>query len=109
MKETLNYAERLEYWYNEVWYKYGYLGLRFQDEPMAVGEVIDHNSHVWDDNNDTGAELPGLCVLSKGAVDHASYYDWMKHCAIVGYDDMEYGEDYGEHIARDPIVLEVLK
>lgn len=107
MKETPNYAERLKYWYDET--LYGYVGLRFQDEPFAVGEAIDHNSHVWDDDNDTGEELPGLCVLREDAVDHVGCYDWMKHCAIVGYDYMEYGQDYGEHIANNPVVLEVLK
>ena len=99
--------EKLNYWYDET--LYGYVGLRFQEEPMTAGEVIDHNSHVWDDNEDTEVELPGLCVLCKDAVDYVSRYDWMKHCAIVGYDDMEYGQDFGEHIARTPVVLEVLK
>lgn len=107
MKEIPYYTERLNYWYDET--LYGYVGLRFQDEPMAVGEVIDHISHVLDDYDDTGVELPGLCVLSKDAADHASGYDWMKHCAIVGYDNLEYGQDYGEHIAQNPVVLEVLK
>lgn len=101
-------VEKLNYWYNEDM-SHQYVGLRFQDEPMFAGEVIDHNSHVWDDNDDTGMELPGLCVLSQDAADHAYLYDWMKHWAVVGYDDIEYGQDYGEHIAKNPVVLEVLK
>jgi hypothetical protein len=109
MLKPYEYAEKLEYWYYET--PYQYTGLRFQDEPMTVGEVIDHKSHVWnwDTDEDTGIELPGLCVLSRTAVEQIRYYGWMKHCAIVGYDDMEYDQEYGDHIAKNPVVLEVLK
>lgn len=109
MTEIPRFYEKMNKWNDCL--DYMYVGLRFQDEPMKVGEVIDHKSHVWDldTEEDTGVELSGLCVLSQERIDKARYYFWMKHCAIVGYDDMEYDQEYGDHIAKNPIVLEVLK
>lgn len=104
----INYTDKLSKWYDDT--DYMYVGIRFQDVPMVAGEVIDHHSHVIDyDGNVTDEELPGTCVLTQGAEKMAHGYEWMNHIAIVGYDDIEYGQDYGEHIAKNPVVLEVLK
>ena len=107
---NIEYCGKMEYWYENS--SYSIIGLRFQNEPMVVGEIIEHKSHIWDwdTEEDTGVELPGLCVLSSdGALYNARFYSWLKHCAIVGFDDMEYDKEYGDIIAKNPVVLEVLK
>ena len=47
--------------------KYGYIGIRVQEEPFELGEM-DHVSHVWDNGDDTGVELSGVCATNINSI-----------------------------------------
>lgn len=81
--------------------RYGYIGIRTQEVPFAAGPMS-HCSRVWDDGEDTGIELPGVCVTSINARVFPQYFG--AHVAIVCGNIAEYGEDVGELIIADPVV-----
>ena len=84
----------------------GVIGIRVQDVPFETG-AMDHNSHIWDDGDDTGEELDGVCAVSYENLQYACQY-YGEHIAIIGGDHYEYGEDAGEIIIRDAEVLEII-
>ena len=81
--------------------KYGYIGIRTQEMPFELGEMA-HVSRVWEDGEETDAELPGVCVTSINSCVIPQYYG--EHIAIVCGNNVEYGEDVGELIITDPVV-----
>ena len=88
---------------------YTYIGIRTQEEEFELGE-IDHLSHIWDDGDDTGEELDGICAISVKAdrwqkLVNAYYGD---HMAILVGNDADYGEDVGEIIIKDAEVVKIL-
>lgn len=92
--------------------EYDYVGLRIQYEPFEIGE-IDHLSHVWDDNNDTGEELDGICAIKvtpesvlRILKEHSYFGD---NIAILGSNSVTYGEDPGEIIMRDAVVTSIVQ
>lgn len=86
---------------------YEYVGIRVQDDvPFELGEM-DHVSHIWDDGDDTGEDLPGVCVIDGRRAELSVCY-YGDHVAIIGGNHAEYGEDTGELIISDPVVLAVL-
>lgn len=87
--------------------EYEYIGVRVQDGvPFELGKMY-HVSHIWDDGEDTGEELPGVCVIDgRRAELSAAYYGG--HAAIIGGNRAEWGYDDGELIIYDPVVLAVL-
>lgn len=101
MKEKINkFIEE-----NELDYEYEFIGLRVQDVPFELGE-ISHISHVWDDNEDTGVELDGICVTRIADLGHELYVG--DHVAILVSNYAEGGEDYGELILKDAKVVMIL-
>ncbi len=94
---------------DELRWEWGAVGIRTQEEPFAPGP-IDHVSHVWIDGEDTGEELEGICAIEIGALKWAAlasrYYG--RHVAIVCGDSCSWGEDEGEIIIQNPVVVEVL-
>lgn len=87
--------------------EYEYIGIRVQDDHQFELGTLNHVSHIWDDGDDTGEELAGVCVIRADRAELASCY-YGEHIAIIGGDYIEYGEDDGELIISDPVVLEVL-
>lgn len=86
---------------------YEYVGIRVQDDvPFELGEMF-HVSHVWVDGDDTGEELPGVCVIDGRKAELSASYCG-NHAAIICGNHAEYGEDPGELIISDPVVLTVL-
>lgn len=94
-----------------------FIGIRTQDEPFELGG-IDHLSHVWEDGDDTGEELNGISatnVNSPCIKMHSDEADWRtgkylgKHCAIIAGNHAERGEDAGEIIIVDAVVVEILR
>ena len=81
--------------------KYGYIGIRVQEEPFELGEM-DHISHIWDNGDDTGIELDGVCATDINSVMAPEYYG--EHIAIICGNHAEVGEDVGEIIIRDAVV-----
>lgn len=89
---------------NDLDLEYGYIGIRVQDEEEKMGETISHKSHVWDDGDDTGKELNGVSALLVGHTDTLSQYVG-QHVYLIGSDEVEFGEDAGEVVMTDPVVL----
>ena len=90
-------------------YDYEAVGVRVQDVPFATGPMS-HHSHVWDDGDDTGVELPGVSVMRWDAIreaqQHGYYYG--NYVAVIAGDSWDYGEDAGEIVIHDPVVIEIL-
>lgn len=62
-------------------FDYAAIGFRSQNVPFELG-AIDHVSHIWDNGDDTGEDLPGICVCSVKLVDrNPDYYG--EHCAVI--------------------------
>lgn len=85
---------------------YEFVGVRVQEEGFDFGE-IDHLSHVWDNGDDTGVELDGICACKLDRLGVNRYYG--DHAAIICGNDAEYGEDDGEIIIRDAVVVKILR
>lgn len=106
MKVTEEMIEKVKRIAEDPYREYEYIGIRVQEQSFKLGD-LDHVSHIWEDGIDTGEELSGVCVLSAQYAHLAIDY-FGKHAAIIGGNSAEYGEDIGELIVSDPIVLEVL-
>lgn len=89
---------------------YEKIGIRFQDEAFGLGP-IGHVSNVWVDGEDTGEEMDGISVFGVDALGRASTepYEWFDHIAVIGGNDYVYGEDAGELVISDPVVLGIIK
>lgn len=100
IKRVQDVAESL-YW------DYAVIGIRWQDEEFALGP-IGHCSHVWDDGNDTGVELDGICVQDVKTLEHCRNDYYGDHIAIIAGNTYTYGEDPGEVILEDAVVVDIL-
>lgn len=110
LQELQAKAEEL-YW-NEC---YDYLGIRSQNHPFELGP-IDHASNVWEDGENTGEELDGICATDwehPAIACHSNEIDCRlgcylgEHVAILGSNSADFGEDEGELIMQDAQVLYV--
>ena len=81
--------------------KYGCIGIRVQEELFELGEMT-HVSHVWDDGDDTGIELNGVCATNISARQFPHYSG--EHVALVCGNRYEMGEDEGEIVIEDATV-----
>jgi len=95
-------------------YDYGYVGLRAQesDYGMTVGDKADHQSTLWDDGEMTEDLLDGICCISarEAARRVLSFGAYMGNVIIVlGSNHSEHGEDDGELILRDAVVLDIIR
>lgn len=86
--------------------EYEHVGIRVQDSSFSLGP-IDHVSHVWDDGEDTGVELGGICAININSLGHSHEY-FGSHVAIICGYSAEYGEDPGEIIISDPEVVSII-
>ena len=84
---------------------YEFVGVRVQEQDFELG-TIEHLSHVWDNGDDTGVELDGICVCSLDRLGVNNYFG--DHIAIICGNEAEYGEDDGELIIRDAEVVKVI-
>lgn len=84
---------------------YEFVGVRVQEQDFELG-TIEHLSHVWDNGDDTGVELDGICVCSLDRLGVNNYFG--DHVAIICGNEVEYGEDDGELIIRDAEVVKVI-
>lgn len=84
---------------------YEFVGVRVQEQDFELG-TIEHLSHVWDNGDDTGVELDGICVCSLDRLGVNNYFG--DHVAIICGNEAEYGEDDGEIIIRDAEVVKVI-
>ena len=79
----------------------------WQDDPEDDALEYDEEMHCWD-----GGELPGTCALKvseesdvQKILDFSSYCYGGKHITLIAGNYAEYGNDDGEIIIRDAIVL----
>lgn len=86
-------------------WEYTYVGVRVQEQEFELG-TIDHLSHIWDDGDDTGVELDGICACMLDRLGCNWYFG--DHVAIICGNEAEYGEDDGEIIIRDAEVVKVI-
>ncbi len=106
MKLAQEMIDRVKEMDTDPYREYEYIGIRVQEHPFEIGG-LDHLSHVWVDGDDTGEELDGVCAVLGRAI-HLSHQYFGDHVAIIGGNRGTYGEDPGEIIISDPVVLEVL-
>lgn len=106
MKVTNEMIARAKEAANELFYDYEIVGIRVQEVPFELGEMH-HCSHVWVDGDDTEEELDGVSILRADRAEMARHY-YGNHVAIVAGNGYTYGEDDGEIVLRDPVVVEVL-
>lgn len=106
MKITDTIIARAKEVAEEIFFDYEVVGIRVQEQPFELGEMA-HVSHIWNDGEDTGAELNGVCAVKIDQVqfDHQYFGD---HVAIIAGNKYEYGEDPGEIIIENAVVVEVL-
>ena len=85
--------------------------IRTQEVPFELGEMT-HESSVWVDGTETDETVDGLSATDcssrcvKWHVD-GTYYG--NYTAIVCGNDYEYGEDEGEIVLHDAVVVEIIK
>lgn len=94
---------------------YGYYGIRIDDDAIYnVGDLV-ATSRVWLDNEPTADCLDGTCCVGIAyvedidkAIKTANTYCG-DHVYLIGGDRLEYGEDEGEYIIKDAVVVAVLQ
>lgn len=112
MKVCNEMIARLKEVADELCYDYEVVSIRVQDPEFELGEM-DHKSHVWVDGEETDEELDGVCCINSQCADKVFGSRFFggypgEHIAIIAGNRYEGGEDYGEVIIADPIVVEVL-
>lgn len=110
MTLTKEQRDRIAAVAEEYDFDYACIAVRKQEEPFALGE-IDHVSHIWDNGEDTGEELNGLCGIKVNALDDSARYNgyyFGRHIAVIAGNSYEYGEDAGEVIISDPVVISII-
>ena len=91
--------------------RYAYIGIRIQDESygLHVGQTVEHNSHVWIDGDETDTELDGVCAISTAVINFVDTMYFGDTVIVLGSDAAEYGEDLGEIIMKDAVVLDIIE
>jgi len=86
---------------------YEWVGIRVQEQPFELGG-LNHRSSVWVDGDETGELLDGLCAIDYRHLHNAqSYYG--DHMAIIAGNRATWGDDPGEIIIEDAVVVEIIK
>jgi len=94
---------------------YEYVAIRTQEEPFELGQIL-HESSVWVNGDETENKLDGISAtdINSPAVQmhvdknyRYGYYFGHRKAIICG-NRATYGEDVGEVIISDPVVMEVL-
>lgn len=95
---------------DEIGAEYSFIGVRVQEEAygLNVGDVVTHNSHIWDDGDDTGVELDGISAMSIDRLNAIRCEYYGSTVIILGSDYAEYGEDIGEIVMQDAQVLAIV-
>lgn len=106
MKMTAELIEKIRELENEYSWDYEQVCIRVQEVPFELGEM-EHQSSVWVDGDETDEQLDGISTLSVKYAQNAEFY-FGDHLAIVAGNEYSYGQDAGEVIIRDPVVLEIL-
>ena len=106
MKVTDEMIRRVKELADDLCYDYEVVGIRVQEIPFSLGEM-DHRSHIWDDGEDTGEELSGVSVIRSDKAELSKTY-YGDYVAVLAGNSYTYGEDDGEIVIEDAVVVEVL-
>lgn len=112
-RPTIQMLNRLRDVAQEIIYDYEVVAIRVQEPEFKLGE-ISHISHVWIDGDETADTLGGICGISSNFAEIAfnrvnfPIYPGEHVAAIIAGNRFTYGEDSGEVIISDPVVVEVL-
>lgn len=112
MEITKSIVDRLLHVANDMKYEYSVFGIRIQEQEFVLGP-LSHVSHVWVDGEDTGIDLNGVCAISHRFAEKVflgkfpTFY-FGDHAAIICGNDFSYGEDVGEIIISDPVVVDII-
>ncbi len=95
-------------------YDYDYVGLRVQesDYDLVVGDKIDHQSNVWIDGDMSEDLIDGICCINADAAAGRilSFGAYMGNVILcLGSNQATRGEDDGELILWDAIVLDIIR
>ena len=107
MKITANMIKTAKEVAEELFYDYEKFGIRTQEVPFSVGSM-DHVSHDWIDGDETEDELNGVCAQDVDTIEKYNNEYFGNYVAIIAGNEYEYGEDDGEIIIRDPVVVRIL-
>ena len=91
--------------------EYEYVGIRVQEQEFELGEIT-HKSHNWgyNDNYETvdfGEELDGICCTRLEEAEKSEYFG--DHIAVICGNHATFGEDDGEIIIEDPVVVKIIR
>lgn len=109
---TINEIRKIAEKYED---EYEYVAIRTQEEPFEIG-VIEHVSSLWDNGDETEVKLNGISgtmVKSEAVQMHCDKgyrygHYFGDHHAIICGNRAEYGDDVGEVVISDAVVVEVL-
>lgn len=95
-------------------YDFDHIGLRVQesDHGTSAGEEIEHLSRHWIDGDMTDDEIDGICAIDarSAAKRVLKFGAYMGNVVLVlGSNRRAYGEDDGEIIMHNPIVLDIIQ
>lgn len=90
----------------ELAWDYEKVGLRVQEVPFELGKMA-HVSRVWVDGDETDEELDGVCAQDVSTLGQYDNQYFGSHVAIVAGNEYSYGEDPGEIIISDPVVVAI--
>jgi len=99
---------------------YDHIGVRSQTEPARKNQILKHRSNIWVDGEITYKKLSGVSAIKVKVgrdgdgrlVDYSGYGypgNYILLLGVIGNYNVDYGEDPGEIIMQEPIVLEVTK
>ena len=89
---------------------YDYVGFRVvnkNNELYKVGDVA-RRSRIWVDNEPTNEYLSGTCAVSSEKINLTGYGYIGDTILVLGSNNAEGGNDPGEIVMIDPIVLDVV-
>ena len=94
-------------------YNYEYVGVRVEEEiNNEIGQIAGHTSSVWIDNVEQEEKLNGVCAINVRRADELSnstYCGYLGNIIVVlGSERAECGEDDGEIIMEEPIILDII-
>lgn len=95
-------------------YNYEYIGIRVQIKSQKIGDIITHKSSVWHDGEELTEKFNGICVIDlDDAKNYPNYFGGYEgdYILLLGTNNLgdTYGQDYGELVFIDPVVLQVHK
>jgi len=93
--------------------EYDFIGIRVQEQRTnEIGDYMTHKSSIWIEGEETEELLDGVSAVDVREAAHLEDVDYGGYMGnvvyILGCDYATYGEDEGEIVMEDAIVLEII-